>query len=203
MTGVDFLMLCGIPQKAISSVLSRTGMAGIASKTADKLTDVQKVILLVIAGALSDSVSTVVINLNDIKVTEAEETCFALAGEYLTELGKTLIMNAFSRHCAAAVCDYVIAIDNGSLAYEGDIKGFADAYGDDRLTFICKDEMLQELRDKLPEFVITSKNGLATLSGTFDREKLESILDIMLSEDIDLSKVSAEPRNFITATEGM
>ena len=203
MTGVDFLMLCGIPQKAINTVLSRIGMAGIASRTADKMTDIQKVILLVVAGALSDSVSTIVINLNDTKVTEAEETCFALAGEYVTELGKTLIMNAFSRHCAATVCNYVVAIDNGSLAYEGDIKGFADAYGDDRLTFICKDEMLQELRDKLPEFVITSKSGLATLSGSFDREKLESILDIMLSEDIDLSKVSAEPRNFITATEGM
>ena len=26
---------------------------------------------------------------------------------------------------------------------------------------------------------------------------------MMLSEDIDLAKVSAEPRNFITATEGM
>lgn len=203
MTGTDFLMLCGIPQKMIGTVLSRTGMAGAAAKTADKMSDVQKVILLVIAGALSDSVSTIVINLNDVKVTEAEETCFALAGEFVTEFGKTLIMNAFSRHCAAAVCDYVIAIDNGSLAYEGDIKGFADAYGDDRLTFLCRDEMLQGLREKLPEFVITSKNGVATLAGTFDRERLEQILDVMLSEDIDLAKVSAEPRNFITATEGM
>ena len=203
MTGADFLMLCGIPQKKIGTVLSRTGMAGAASRTADKMSDVQKVILLVLAGALSDSVSTIVINLNDVKVTEAEETCFALAGEFVTELGKTLIMNAFSRHCAASVCDYVIAIDNGSLAYAGDIKGFADAYGDDRLTFLCRDEMLKGLREKLPEFVITSKNGIATLAGTFDREKLEQILDVMLSEDIDLAKVSAEPRNFITATEGM
>ncbi|MGI5887761.1 MAG: hypothetical protein ACOX6J_00060 [Oscillospiraceae bacterium] len=205
MTGEEFMLLCGIPAEESSYALREVGLSGIETREARDMTVMQKLSLVTLAAAENSAVSTFVISIkqpNDMADIDASDLkSFTMAVGMLSKKNKTFIMNDFGAFVASSVCNYVVALDGGSLAFCGDIADFCDRYGMDVITFKADEKTAGAVGSGMSGFSRTPSG--AQIVDRFDDRKLEKLLDELQKKGVDMRGVKAEPRNYLSAVKRM
>ncbi len=187
----------------VGLIISQLGLGNLENTPLYDISSCKKVLILMTAAALNDSVKCVIVNDPAFKITMEDDMLARRVCELLNTNGKCALISCGSDLMVSSVCNKVLVMKEGRDIYFGSFVNFVDSNCLNLLSVNAagNDAMLEMLETNYPNITCDSDGNTLYLSlkpdeGSVD---LEQLINDLNGSGADTTTVRVENKSFVSA----
>ena len=188
----------------VGLIISQLGLGNLENTALFDISPCKRILILMTAAALNDSVKCVIVNDPSFKVTMEDDMLARRVCELLNSNGKCVLLSCCSDLMISSVCNRLLVMKDGQELYFGSFVNFVDNNCLKLLS--CKSSDTDATADMLASGYpninceVDGENIRLSLNpddGRIDMEQL--VNDLVISGEVDSSSISVDIKSFISA----
>lgn len=191
-------------QEWIFEYLIASGLKNISLTPAATLTKEQKAVVVLLAGALSDS-QLIVFNFPEYRFDETLTGAIAQIAGLIKKSGKNLLLGTQAGDLIEAACTHIAFLKEGRVRFSGGVKEFCEEY--DKVLLTVWDENIALLADRLqavlPQYRFEIREDSLIVSRGFAKGDVKLVLEKIVEGGFTPRRIIVNPKRVQNACEGI